>query len=217
MKNKGIIYKAENMENGYVYIGTTTKSIEERKGEHIRKANKGNGHGFQEAIATYGKEAFRWEQIDTADSVNELAQKEKNYIYEYNSKENGYNSDSGGGFKKTVYQYNLKYGSLIATYDCLENAGNSVNATKQSISSACLSVNNTYKGFYWSYENKEPFKPDIDKRKKEIIQLDSGGVKIATYVSVAEASRQTGISKTSLSRVCRGEREKTHGFVFKYK
>ncbi len=50
-----------------------------------------------------------------------------------------------------------------------------------------------------------------------MLQLDLEGNSIATYISVVEASRQTGISKTCLSRVCRGEREKTHGYIFRYK
>ena len=103
---------------------------------------------------------------------------------------------------------------MVATFDCLQNAGNTVNASKQSISSACLSVNQIYRGYYWSYNH--PFEPNIDERKKEVVQLDVDGNMLATYVSVAEASRQTGISKTCINRVCRKERDKTHEFVFKY-
>jgi len=215
--NKHIIYKVQNDENGMVYIGATTNSIHQRKLDHVERANRGETSIFHEAIKTYGAGAFTWEQVDTVLSTDELARKEKIYIAQYNSKEFGYNMDSGGGFKKSVYQYNLDDGSLVATFDCLQDAGNVINATKQSISSACLSVNQMYKGYYWSYNHQEPFILNNDKRKKEIIQLDMTGKQLATYKSVADASRQTGISKTSLSRVCRGEREKTHGFVFKYK
>ena len=107
MKENYIIYKAQNEFTGDVYVGCTTKSIEERKKDHVRKANNGRGHDFHEAISTYGKDAFVWEQIDKASSVNELAQKEKKYIYEYNSKEQGYNSDAGAGFKivKTSFSF----------------------------------------------------------------------------------------------------------------
>ena len=95
----GIIYKAQNIENGSVYIGATTKSIYERMLDHIDRANRGESGKLQEAISTYGAEAFSWEQIDTASSVDELAQKEKGYVLEYDCKENGYNGDSGGGIK----------------------------------------------------------------------------------------------------------------------
>lgn len=211
------IYKVTNTNNGKVYIGSTKDSIETRKKDHIKKASSNASTKFYDAISTLPIGAFTWEQIDTAPATDELAQKEKNYIVEYNSKEEGYNSDSGGGFKKSVYQYNLDDGSLVATFDCLQDAGNAISATKQSISSACLSVNKTYGGFYWSYEFKEPFEPNDDKRKKEIVQLDLEGNVISLFRSVAEASRETRISKTCISRVCRGEREKTHEYTFKYK
>src|SRR5690606_18321640 len=137
-------------------------------------------------------EVFNWEQIDTATNSDELAQKEKQYILEYKSKEIGLNSDSGGGFKKSVYQYSIIGGILLNTFDSLESAGNSVNANKQHISRACLSVNNVYKGFYWSYEYKEPFKPNKDSRKKGVLQLSLNGNILAKYVSASEASRQSG-------------------------
>ena len=49
MKKKGIIYLAQNKENDEVYIGTTTKTVEERKADHIQKSNNGSGGYFQEA------------------------------------------------------------------------------------------------------------------------------------------------------------------------
>ena len=64
MKKKGIIYKAQNRENGDVYIGATTKTVEERKADHIQKSEIGTGSYFQEAIGTFGPEAFSWEQIE---------------------------------------------------------------------------------------------------------------------------------------------------------
>lgn len=213
----GYVYKVENMVNGSIYIGITTNDLASRKIDHLQKTKTGSGIKFHEAIATFGEDNFNWEVIDTSFDTNDLAKKEKNYIIEYDSKENGYNGSAGGEIAKKVYQYDLKDGSLIATYETLTEAGNVVNATKKQMSSVCLSVHQTYKGYYWSYEYKEPFVQKKDCRKKEIIQLDDNGIMIATYVSVAEASRQTGISKTCLSRVCRGERDKTHGFVFRYK
>ncbi|MHB1106989.1 MAG: GIY-YIG nuclease family protein [Lutibacter sp.] len=216
MSKNGIIYKVVNRENGQVYIGATTTSVRQRQLDHIERANRGEKGKFQQAISTYGTEAFIWEQIDTASSIDELASKEKQFILEYNAKENGYNSDVGSGFKKTIYQYNLVNGSLVNSYKCLTDAGYAVNSTKQNISSACLSVNCTYRGFYWSYNFTEPFKPNVDSRKKEVLQFSLEGYLVAKYVSVAEASRQTGLSKTCISRACRGERANSGGFVWRY-
>ena len=100
-----IVYAVINTITGNKYIGATTKNLEERKRDHLQKARKKVDGNFQNALKTYGPEAFDWVQIDTANSSNELADKEKDYIIKYNTKDNGYNSDRGGGFQKNIYQY----------------------------------------------------------------------------------------------------------------
>lgn len=64
----------------------------------------------------------------------------------YDSFWDGYNSDSGGGFKKPIYQYTLT-GQLVNTFDCLRDAANVVRVDKKAISKICLSVNQTYDGY----------------------------------------------------------------------
>lgn len=214
--NNYIIYKATNIFNDLIYIGATTNTVHQRKLDHTERANRGESGKFQEAIYTFGKDAFKWEQIDTANTVDELAKKEQEYIYEYNSKEEGYNSSIGGEFKKTVYQYSLKDGTPICSYESLKDASIAMGTTKQIISTTCLSVNKIFKGFFWSYDFMERFEPSIDQRRKKVIQNSLDGVKLAEYNSVAEASRQTGLSKTCISRVCRGERENSGGFRWSY-
>ncbi|TWO31504.1 endonuclease [Seonamhaeicola sediminis] len=213
---KGIIYKVENKENGLIYIGATTHSMLQRKLDHVERANRNEENKFYDAISTHGVDAFRWEQIDSASSMDELAHKEQQYVLEYNSKEEGYNSSIGGEFKKTVYKFDLDNGRLLDTFDCLDDAASSINSTKQHISRACLSVNNIYGGYFWSYELKEPFCPFKDKRRKRVVQYSLDGEKIAEFISVADASRKTGSSKTCIARVCRGERRQSGGFVWKY-
>jgi predicted GIY-YIG superfamily endonuclease len=217
MKSKNyIIYKVKNIWTGEVYIGATTNIIRQRQLDHTERAIRGESGQFHEAIATHGPKAFTWTQIDTANSVDDMAQKESQYILEYKSKEEGYNSSVGGDFQKTVYQYNLVTGELINKHESLTSAANEVDSTKQHISRACLSVNKVFRGFYWCYELHTCFKPKKDARKKKVLQYSNVGSLMAQYVSVAEASRITGISKTCISRCCRGEREQTGGFIWKY-
>lgn len=212
-----IIYKVVNNSNGCAYIGATTDSLEKRKHDHLKKVRLNIGQKFHEEVRTFGEVVFIWEQIDTANNIDELAQKEKQYILEYNSKEQGYNADSGGGFKKTVYQYNLDDGSLVQKYDCLDSACNAVNAIKQQLSRACLSVNKAFGGYYWSYEYEEPFNPKLDNRKKSIIQYDMNDIELNIFNSVAEASKITSCNKSSIAKVCRGERNHAGGFKWSYK
>jgi hypothetical protein len=145
-----------------------------------------------------------------------MADKEKQYILEYNSNKNGYNLDCGGGVQKKVYQYSIPEGILLNSFDSLENAANALNAKRKSISNVCLGYNKTYRGFYWSYTLTEPFVPNVDQRKKEVGQHFLDGELVAIYSSVSEASRKTGISKTCIARCCRGERKDSGGFLWKY-
>jgi hypothetical protein len=216
MKNKTIhlVYKVTNLETGAAYIGATTRSIEDRKSDHIQKANKGVGGYFQEAVGTYGPDSFSWEQIDTANNSNELAEKEKQYILQYNSKDKGYNADSGGGFKKTVYQFDVD-GNLISSFSSLKELRTMLNYDKQRISNACTTAT-LWKGSYWSYSKNSSFKVITDSRKKKVIQLSIDGKLIAEFISVAEASSITGLSKSCISRCCRGERESSGGYIWKY-
>ncbi|MRX64380.1 NUMOD1 domain-containing DNA-binding protein [Maribacter luteus] len=216
MKPKKIIYKVTCTITNEVYVGATTKSVEERQKDHEQKAEKGTGHYFHEAIATFGPEQFKWEQIDTANDVNELAEKEKEYILRYNSKVEGYNGDSGGGIKKKVYQYKVDDKSCIRTFDSLEEAAKAVGAKRTSISNACLGYNKSCKGFYWSYSKAQDYSLICDRRKKKVIQLSLPGSIIARFDSVAEASRAVGLSKSCIARCCRGEREQSGGYRWAY-
>lgn len=210
------IYKAENTQTGYVYIGATTRSLEERKLDHFKKVYNNSNKPLHQAILTYGVDAFTWESIDTATTNNELAEKEVNYIFNYSKEGELYNQDRGGGIPKKVYQYNIETGMLVNTHNSLTEAGQQFNIDKKSLSKVCLSVNKVFNNFYWSYEYKEPFKPLKDSRNKYVTQYNESKVEIQTFKSVSEASRLTGVNKTSISKVCRGERKTAGGYIWSY-
>ncbi len=219
MKNKnkiGIIYTVTNKITGEKYVGATTYSIEVRKADHIGRAKRGDTNNFQEAIATYGTESFEWEQVDVATSIDELARLEKEYIEKFNSKLKGYNLNGGGGFKKSVYKYGLN-GMLVARFDNLTDAAHSINTTKKTISKVALGVNQTYGGYIWSYDYVEPYETKTDKRLKNVYQYSLDGNLIDVFISVADASRKTKITKTGIAKVCRFEQKECGGFLWRYK
>jgi hypothetical protein len=212
--NESIIYKVINEINDFVYIGATRKTIAARKRDQIQQSVSGKNIKFYNAIRTYGVEAFKWEQIDTAISENELAKKEKEYILEYNTIEEGYNSDVGGGIKKTVYQYGLE-GNYLNSYSCLDDAGKHVEAQKQQISRACLN-RKISKGFYWSYDYVEKLISINDSRKKKVYQLTLDGELVNEFESVSEASKISEFNKSSIAKVCRGERKQCGNYKWQY-
>lgn len=213
--NIGYIYKAQNTLTGEVYIGVTTSTIDDRIYDHLQKAEKKVGGYFQEAIGTYGPEAFTWEQIDTAHSLNELAEKESRYIELHNSIEEGYNRDRGGGFQKLIYRYNLE-GNFDRTFETLSDASLSIGVRKQDISRACWSVKKKLGDYLWSYNFKDRLIPEKHYKSKSVHQFNLEGNFMSAYKSASEASRQTGISKTCITRCCRGERKNSGGFIWQY-
>jgi group I intron endonuclease len=215
MEKKGIIYTVTNKETKMVYVGLTTKSLEKRKKDHLKKSKRGKSYAFQNAIATHGPDAFNWQQIDTATSIDELAQKEKAYVLKYNSKEDGYNQSEGGEIQKTVYQYDVSTRMLVNKYSSLSDAGAKFNLTKQDLSKVCLSVNKLSNGFVWTYSSTFPIGIK-DNRRKVVQQLTLDGILITEYKSVSEASKLAGCNKTSIAKVCRGERKSCGGFSWQY-
>jgi group I intron endonuclease len=94
----GIIYKAVGP-SGKVYIGQTTQALKARKRAHAYRTKKGDRRTvFQFALLEHGFDSFIWEEIDTADTPEELDAKEKAWIARYDSMnpEKGYNNTGGG-------------------------------------------------------------------------------------------------------------------------
>jgi group I intron endonuclease len=93
----GKVYKITNKINGKSYIGVTTKSLQERFDAHLYRANAEKS-AVQKAMKKYGKENFTIELIDTADSKDELFEKETSWIAHFNTfNGHGYNLTLGGG------------------------------------------------------------------------------------------------------------------------
>lgn len=93
------IYKITNLLNNKVYIGQVyNKSIYDRFKRHISEAKPTSKSYIGRAIAKYGFENFTIEEIDTANTLEELNEKEKYWIKYYNSTDlnYGYNLTPGG-------------------------------------------------------------------------------------------------------------------------
>ena len=91
----GIIYKATCKTTGLCYIGQTV-CYKDRLVWHKRDMKYLNDK-FHIALMTYGWEDFTWEIIEKCE-VKMLNEREKYWIQYYDSFNNGYNSDSGGGY-----------------------------------------------------------------------------------------------------------------------
>ena len=95
----GFIYKIQ-FPNEKHYIGLTTTSLKQRTKEHKQSAKNGDKKCLYRAIRKYEiVDTFELIEIDKADTIEELREKEIRYIAEYNSyymNGNGYNMTYGG-------------------------------------------------------------------------------------------------------------------------
>ncbi|MGL5710443.1 MAG: GIY-YIG nuclease family protein [Cetobacterium sp.] len=94
------IYKITNLINNKIYIGLTTKTIEERFKNHIysHKLERHSHIKLYKAFKKYNIENFKVEKIDEAKNINCLNKKEIFWISKYNTTndEIGYNMCNGG-------------------------------------------------------------------------------------------------------------------------
>lgn len=91
------IYKITNQINGKIYIGKTSKTIDERFKEHIKKAKLHTNRYLYDAMNHYGYHNFSIEKVEECEN-DLLNEREKYWISHYNSfdKNFGYNMTTGG-------------------------------------------------------------------------------------------------------------------------
>lgn len=106
-----IIYKCTNKVNGKYYIGKTQRKLETRIAQHKSEAKSYRDKtlcAFHNALNKYGFENFEWEVIDTADTLEELNQKEIFWIDKLKSLTKfglGYNINTGGEGKDNFTEH----------------------------------------------------------------------------------------------------------------
>ena len=95
------IYKFTHKDTGRVYIGQTIQNPNQRRLEHISGSRYSPyTHHFHNALRKYGIDAFDFEVIAEASSLDELNILEAKYVDEYDSINTGFNIREAGGNKK---------------------------------------------------------------------------------------------------------------------
>ena len=94
------IYKFTHIESGRCYIGQTIQNPNQRRLEHISGSRRSKKtYHFHNALKKYGIDAFTFEVIAVATSLDELNTLEELYVTQFNSIENGFNIRQAGGNK----------------------------------------------------------------------------------------------------------------------
>lgn len=113
---KGLIYIIRNSINDKVYIGQTTLSLEDRWKVHLKPSvskQRGN-YKIYNAMNKYGKENFYCEILEDNIPIEELNNREINYIEKFDSFKNGYNSTKGGDGRFINKDYDIE--NIISKY-----------------------------------------------------------------------------------------------------
>jgi group I intron endonuclease len=90
-----IIYEAYNKQNGKVYTGLTTKTLEHRRSQHIRSAKSNSNTHFAKAIRKWGEDSFEWSEILRCEDFERLCKLEQMVIQSYENWQT-YNISKGG-------------------------------------------------------------------------------------------------------------------------
>ena len=94
------IYKFTHIESGRVYIGQTIQDPNRRRLEHIANSrHTPKEYHFHNALRKYGVDAFTFEVIDSAKTIDELNLLEEKYVEQYDSINAGFNIRQAGGNK----------------------------------------------------------------------------------------------------------------------
>lgn len=198
---KGFIYKVTNKQNGKIYIGQTSRTIEERWREHTTNATHDNNleykNKFHRAIRKYGSGGFIVEEQEKIIARNEddlhrkLNDAETKWILHYDSKDNGYNSSLGGDYNPMygvrgkdnpcsvkINQYDLD-GHFIKTWDSLADIarefGNQGNIIKVCKSNRLKTRKVTAFKYVWRYYSEFPDCNDIVISEEELKIRDAKG------------------------------------------
>lgn len=199
--DKLIIYKITNNINNKIYIGQTVRDLDTRIKEHRRHKDCIMYNAFNK----YGYDNFTIEIIDTAETIDELNEKEIYWISYYDStnKDKGYNLCEGGnntvGFKHSEESKRLMSEHAVRRFG----------------------PDNHFYNMHHTDETKEKMKQSWINRKesgeqlpqcRRVINLDTGEV----FNSIVDACDKYDVKATHVSRVCRGKRKRTGGYRWAY-
>lgn len=214
-----IIYKITNLVNKKIYVGQTTGTLIKRWQRHNWKCTiKRNAMAITSAIIKYGKENFTIEEIDSAQTIAELNDKEEYYISLLNSiSPNGYNLNSGGG---CIIMSDETKNKISTSHRKRWDDGIRISEETRS------KLSESHKGWVpsdetrdkWrkSFSGKRPsdntIRASIDSCKKTYTLINPDGKEI-TFTNMREFCKQNDLSNSKLCLVASGKRSSHKGWT----
>lgn len=189
----GIIYKITNTHNKKIYIGQTTLLLRQRWRLHC--SGKSTCGLLRDAIQQYRKDAFIIEEIDSADSREELNRKEIAWIKQEKSlTPDGYNTDKGGYYIEYTEESRRK---MSRNHADVSGTNNPMFGTHHSDEARKL-MSERHQGKYTGKDNSF---------HKAVINLDTS----ERFDTATEAAQKYGVTVSTLTKTCRGVQKRTAG------
>ena len=195
MNRSNEVYKITNKVTNKIYIGITNQGSGARYRHHWYESRIGEPSPIHRSMAKYGEDNFTLEIIDFADTYDELIEKEKYWIKQYNStdKSIGYNLTEGGDGT-----FGRKHSEETKEKIRQKALGRKVSEeTKKKMSETRL-------GKCSDKQREHLLKLTVGQSKK-IYQYDTDFNLIGEYNSIKEASKITGIDRNTIGRQLKKE------------
>ena len=200
------IYQIVNDINDKVYVGKTNFSLEKRFKEHCKDVFKRDfeKRPLYSAMKKYGVEHFHIELLEETDNPEE---REKYWIEQKHSYENGYNATRGGDGKPY-----LDYDLIVSTYQRLQN----IVKTAKEIGCDRKTVSNILKANNIEILSSQEI--TRNKTSKPINQYDLDNNFIQTFPSTTAAARALNKEKGAchLADCAKRRRKTAYGFIWRY-
>jgi hypothetical protein len=202
------IYVITNDINNKQYVGKTSRSLEERFGEHCRDRTRPRceNRPLYKAMNKYGVEHFDIELLEECD-ISIAEEREQYWIKKLNTYgSTGYNATRGGD-SKHYYNYEL----LVQRYLELKNQkavamefGCDVTVVRTALKEFHITSFPTYIA---SKSNKPVYM--LDKNSEEILQSFSSTMEAERYLNKKGGHRH-------INEVCQGKRKTAYGYKWEY-
>ena len=195
MNRSNEVYKITNKVTNKIYIGITNQGSGARYRHHWYESRIGEPSPIHRSMAKYGEDNFTLEIIDFADTYDELKEKEKYWIKQYNStdKSIGYNLTEGGDGT-----FGRKHSEETKEKIRQKALGRKVSEeTKKKMSETRL-------GKCSDKQREHLLKLTVGQSKK-IYQYDTDFNLIGEYNSIKEVSKITGIDRNTIGRQLKKE------------
>jgi len=205
------LYKITNILNNKCYVGFTTLSVEQRFKTHIKNSKyKRNSQKLYNAMRKYGVNNFVVEQVYCGDDALQREDEFiKKYKAEYNMTEGGNRPPSQKGNTWEMSEetkIKLRKPKPPRTPEHTEKIASQLRGRKQPEDLVRKRTE----------ANVNPHRPygNTNRAKKYIVTYPDGTEQVV--FNIAEWARENSFTRSSICQVCKGMREQTKGFKFRY-